>query len=463
MTYSICKNLSENIFRAYDIRGVVDNELTPDVVFTLGLALGSVIREKNQNKVVVARDGRISGPHLMPALQAGLLKTGCEIIDVGEVPTPFLYFANYHFDIQNGIMITGSHNPREYNGLKIIVDKQVFCGEDIKNLLVRIKDRNFIFGEGSVRKDNIVEAYFNRVLSDIKLSKKLKVVIDCGNGIAGKFAPDLFEKMGCNVIPLFCEVDGNFPNHHPDPTRLENLLDLKEAIIKHKADIGLAFDGDGDRLGILTNKGELIWPDRQLMLHAQDMLKRNPAAKIVFDVKCTRYLPQVIKDAGGEPIMWKTGHSFIKSKMSEVKALLGGEMSGHFFFKERWYGFDDGLYAGARILEILSNTAKNSQEVFAELPDSINTPELKLSLEDSYKFAFIDDLIKASSFEGGDLTTVDGLRVDFDDGWGLVRASNTTPCVIFRFEANDENALARIQNLFRDKVSAIDKTLELPF
>ncbi len=463
MTYTLCPEIPEHICRAYDIRGIVETELSENVVYTLGLALGSIILERNHHPVLVARDGRLSGPLLMKALQAGLLKAGCHVVDLGTVPTPFLYFATHHLNIPNGIMLTGSHNPRDYNGLKIVIDHQVFCGDEIQNLSQRVKSQHFNFGQGILRSENIVEAYFERVLSDINLEKPLKVVVDCGNGVTGDFAPRLFEKLGCEVIPLFCEVDGNFPNHHPDPTQLENLEDLRAALIKHQADIGLAFDGDGDRLGVLTNHGELIWPDRQLMLHSKDILERNPGATVIFDVKCSRYLPTVIKESGGHPVMWKTGHSFIKSKMLELGALLGGEMSGHFFFKERWYGFDDGLYSAARLIEILSKTKKTLHELFSEFPNSANTPELKMELDDNYKFTFIEALIQQSSFTEGVCNTVDGLRVDFEDGWGLIRASNTTPCVIFRFEADNEISLSRVQQLFRDQVAKVDNTLELPF
>lgn len=463
MSYTICQKIPEHICRAYDIRGIAEEELSENVIYTLGLALGSVIREKNNHQVLVARDGRLSGPVLIKALQAGLVLSGCEVSDLGVIPTPFLYFATHHFNIPNGIMLTGSHNPREYNGLKMVIDHQVFCGENIEGLADRIEDQHFYYGQGTLCSENIVDAYFQRILSDIKFSKPLKVVVDCGNGVAGNFAPTLFEKLGCEVIPLFCDVDGNFPNHHPDPTQPENLEDLRAAVELHQADIGLAFDGDGDRLGVLTNQGELIWPDRQLMLHSKHILQRNPGATVIFDVKCSRNLPVVIKQSGGTPIMWKTGHSFIKSKMYELNALLGGEMSGHFFFKERWYGFDDGLYAAARLVEILSMTEKSVHELFSEFPNSTNTPELKMFIDDKHKFSFIDDLIQQSSFSNAECNMVDGLRVDFEDGWGLIRASNTTPCVVFRFEANNEKSLHRIQKIFREQVLKVNNDLELPF
>lgn len=464
-TYNLlpAEQIAKTLFRAYDIRGIVGQELTPDVVYTIARAIGSQAIALGEAQIIIARDGRLSGPILSKALAAGLLDSGLDVIDIGMVPTPVLYFATHLLTAKSGVMLTGSHNPANYNGLKMVLGGTTLSADTIQALYQRIQTQDFTQGQGRLFIEDIVPHYINRIAVDVKLNRPLKIVVDCGNGIPGSIAPALYQALGCEVIELFCEVDGRFPNHHPDPTQLENVQDLIKVVQEQKADIGLAFDGDGDRLGVVTNRGELIWPDRQMMLFACDILARNPKAMVIFDVKCSGHLAHIIQQQGGQPLMWKTGHSFIKNKMHETGALLAGEMSGHIFFKERWYGFDDGLYAGARLLEILANATSASDEMFKALPDSINTPELKITIAEELKFSFIADFVKQSQFVDGKLTTIDGLRVDFIDGWGLLRASNTTPCLIMRFEASTSQALQRIQNQFRQQMLAMDPNLVLPF
>lgn len=461
--YSIPKQISPDIFRAYDIRGLTTENLTPDVVYAIGLAIGSEAQQHGQKQMAIARDGRLSSPILIEALSEGLLHSGCDIIDIGVAPTPMLYFATYFLETHSGVMLTGSHNPGNYNGLKIILNGSALGEQDIQKLYQRVVSQNFTSGHGTARKKDISANYIQRIAQDVVLEKPLKIVIDAGNGVAGEIAPRLFRHLGCEVVELFCEINGHFPNHHPDPSALENLYDLQQAVITHQADVGLAFDGDADRLGMVTNKGEVIWPDRQMMLFAKDVLSRNFAAPILFDVKCTRYLAQVIENAGGKPIMWKTGHSLIKTKMREMNAPLAGEMSGHIFFKERWYGFDDGLYAGARLLEILSRDIRSSDEIFESFPNSIVTPELKISLSDERKVSFMSEFIEKTRFDNAKINTIDGLRADFKNGWGLVRLSNTTPCLTLRFEADNEMSLAEIQKLFRKSLLNVDNDLIIPF
>jgi phosphomannomutase/phosphoglucomutase len=374
-----------------------------------------------------------------------------------------LYFATYYLDTHTGVIVTGSHNPPDYNGLKIVIDGETLSGESIQSLRERIEAARFISGQGQVESVNIVPDYIERIRDDVKLERPLKVAIDCGNGVAGNVAPQLFGSIGCEVIELFCEVDGNFPNHHPDPSKADNLKDLIAAVQTQQADLGLAFDGDGDRLGVVTSDGNIVWPDRVLMLYAMDILDRNPGGQIIYDVKCTRFLEPVIRDHGGTPLMWKTGHSFIKAKIRETGALLAGEMSGHIFINERWYGFDDGLYAGVRLLEILAKDARSSSEVFAELPDSVNTPELNVAMQEGEPPVFMQRLLENAHFEGAAVSTIDGLRADFDDGWGLVRASNTTPVLVLRFEADDDAGLARIMGEFRRVMLQAEPGLQLPF
>ena len=452
-----------SIFRAYDIRGIVGDTLTPEIVTQVGKAIGSEAEARGQKTVVVARDGRLSGPSLIAALTEGLRAAGRDVIDIGMVPTPVLYFATHYLKTGSGVMLTGSHNPPNYNGLKIMIGGDTLSGDAIQALKTRIDKAQFVHGAGKHAQQEIGEAYIERVTKDVKLSRPFKVVVDCGNGVAGVLAPQLIRALGCEVIELFCEIDGKFPNHHPDPSQPKNLEDVIAAVHQHKADLGLAFDGDGDRLGVIDSKGNVIWPDRQMMLYAGDILKRNPGAKIIFDVKCSRHLGNSITQHGGTPVMWKTGHSFIKAKIKESGALLGGEMSGHIFFKERWYGFDDALYTAARLLEILSKDKRPPHEVFMDLPDAVNTPELKLEMREGEHFKFMRRIQDSLQFEDAEISTIDGVRADFIDGWGLVRPSNTTPCLVFRFEADNEDALEYIKDQFRRQLLELDPSLTLPF
>ncbi len=455
--------LDASIFKAYDVRGIVDKTLTEDAVYWIGRALGAEAEARGEQHIYVARDGRLSGPKLIAALTRGLTKAGRDVTDLGMVPTPVLYYAAYELGSGSGIMITGSHNPPEYNGLKMVLGSNTLSGPDIQQLRKRIESGTLSEGSGSVDKADVVTQYIERITGDIKLAKPMKVIIDCGNGVAGVVAPPLLRALGCEVSELFCDVDGNFPNHHPDPSKPENLADLKQALAEQQADIGLAFDGDGDRLGVLTPTGNVIWADRQMMLYAQDVLSRNPGAEIIYDIKCTTNLHKIIEQAGGKATMWKTGHSFVKAKLKESGAQLAGEMSGHIFFKERWYGFDDATYTASRLLEILSKDGRTADDIFNALPDSVNTPELNMNTAEGENHPLVEKLVAAADFPNAKITTIDGLRVDFDDGFGLVRASNTTPCLVFRFEAVNEEALARIQEDFRTLVTTQVPEAKLPF
>jgi len=451
------------IFKAYDIRGIVGRTLTPAVAELIGRAIGSQARALGQTGVCIGRDGRLSGPELSQALARGLQAAGIDVIDVGCVATPMVYFATHHLGTGSGVMVTGSHNPPDYNGLKMMLAGETLAGESIQQLRKRIENADFASGSGSYSTAQVSTAYFERIIDHVKLARPMNIVIDCGNGVPGAFAPTLYRRLGCTVRELFCNVDGNFPNHHPDPSQPENLADLIEALRSGSEEIGLAFDGDGDRLGVVTKSGKIIYPDRQLMLFAADVLSRNPGAKIIFDVKSTRNLFPWIRSHGGEPVMWKTGHSLIKAKMKETGALLAGEMSGHVFFKERWFGFDDGMYAGARMLECLSKCTDIEHE-FARLPDSVNTPELQIKLREGENYALIDKLRETAHFEGArEVITIDGLRVEYADGFGLARSSNTTPVVVLRFEADDIQALERIKNDFRRVLLAARPDAQLPF
>ena len=453
-----------SIFRAYDIRGVVDQTLTRDAVTLIGRAIGSEALQRGRDTFAIGRDGRLSGPDLSDALIDGIVSTGCHVKDIGCVPTPVLYFATHYLDTQNGVVVTGSHNPPDYNGLKIVIDGETLSGQAIQSLRERIENRNFISADpGSVEVINVVPDYIERIRGDVTLSRPLKVVVDCGNGVAGGVIPELLSGLGCEVTELFCDVDGTFPNHHPDPSKAENMEDLVTAVAANQADIGLAFDGDGDRLGVVSADGRVIWPDRVLMLYAIDILERNPGGQIIYDVKCTRHLDAIIREHGGEPLMWKTGHSFIKAKIRETGALLAGEMSGHIFINERWYGFDDALYAAARLLEVLGKDNRGSTEIFADLPDSVNTPELNVVMQEGEPPVFIDKLMETAHLAGASISTIDGLRADYEDGWGLVRASNTTPVLVLRFEADDDEALARIMDDFRRVMLQVNPELSLPF
>lgn len=455
--------LPAGIFRAYDIRGVVGDSLTADTAYWIGRAIGAESLACGEPGVVVGRDGRLSGPELASSLIRGLCEAGCDVTDVGMVPTPVLYFAANTLGPRSGVMVTGSHNPPDYNGFKIMIAGETLSGERIQRLYRRLQDGELSSGAGQCRQAEILDAYRARILGDLKVERRLKVVIDCGNGVAGVNAPELIEALGCEVIPLFCEVDGTFPNHHPDPGKPENLRDLIAKVAETGADLGLAFDGDGDRVGVVTNTGEMIYPDRLLMLFARDVLGRNPGAEIIYDVKCTRGLAGVIAAQGGRPLMWKTGHSLIKAKMKETGALLAGEMSGHIFFKERWYGFDDGIYSAARLLEILSLDGRSAAAVFADFPVALSTPEINISVGDERKFALIEALQRDAQWGEASLFTLDGVRVDYPYGWGLVRASNTTPVLVLRFEADSAEQLSQIQQVFHDQLKAVAADLELPF
>ena len=457
--------IAPEIFKAYDIRGIVDRTLTEPAVEAIGRALGTIAQGKGVKKFVIGRDGRLSGPKLSQALARGLAATGMDVVDIGVVATPMVYFATHHFDTGSGVMVTGSHNPPEYNGLKMMVAGETLAAEAIQDLRKVVEAQRFVTpaAAGVQSQADITDAYLDRIASDVKLARPMTIAVDCGNGSPGAFAPLLYEQMGCKVIPLFCEVDGNFPNHHPDPSKPENLKDLIHALKTTDAEVGLAFDGDGDRLGIVTRNGKIIYPDRQLMLFAQEVLSRNPGAEVIFDVKCTRNLFPWIRKHGGKPVLWKTGHSLIKSKLKETGAPLAGEMSGHLFFKDRWYGFDDGMYAGARMLELLSRS-KDATEVLESLPDSISTPELNIPLPaEGENHALIAELQKSARFEGAsEVNTIDGLRVEYPDGFGLMRASNTTPVIVLRFEADSDAALARIRADFTRVLERARPGLPLP-
>ena len=444
-------DISSSIFKAYDIRGIVEKELTPEVVKLIGMAIGSESIAQGERGIVVGRDGRLTGPMLSESLISGLIESGCHVVDIGMVPTPLVYFATYTKGASSGVMVTGSHNPPEYNGFKIMIAGETLAADKIQNLYSRIVNQQFSSGSGSSTSINIDQDYMDTIKSDIVLERELNIVVDCGNGIAGNIAPKLFESLGANVTKLFCLVDGRFPNHHPDPSNPENLEDLIKEVIDTGADLGLAFDGDGDRLGLVDNNGNVVWADRQMILYSRDVLSRKPGAKIIFDVKCSSLLPKDILEHSGEPIMSRTGHSFIKNKLKETDAELGGEMSGHIFFKDRWYGFDDALYTAARLLEIISKTDKTCDEIFAELPDSVSTPEINIHFDkQGQQYDAMEALSKNVDFPDSEINTLDGVRVDYENCWGLVRASNTIPCLVLRFEGSDKEALNSIKSQFKD-------------
>ncbi|WP_423680901.1 phosphomannomutase/phosphoglucomutase [Undibacterium sp. WLHG33] len=455
--------LSPSIFKAYDIRGIIGKTLDADVAYLIGQAFGSAAVAKGEKTVVIGRDGRLSGPDLITALAKGLQSTGVDVIDLGVVVTPMVYFGTNVLGATSGIMVTGSHNPPDYNGFKMVLAGEAIYGDAILALYQTILKKEFAQGSGSYRTHDIRAAYLERIIGDVKLARPIKIAVDCGNGVAGAFAADLYRGMGCEVIELFCEVDGTFPNHHPDPAHAENLQDLIHCLQTTDAEIGLAFDGDGDRLGVVTKDGQIIYPDRQLMLFAEDVLTRNPGAQILYDVKCTRHIAPWVKARGGVPLMWKTGHSLVKAKLRETGSPLGGEMSGHIFFKDRWYGFDDGMYAGARLLEILSRV-KDMTATLNDLPQSASTPELQLKLAEGENFTLIAAMQANASFPGSnEIITIDGLRVEYPDGFGLARSSNTTPVIVMRFEAETPAALARIQAAMKQAVLAVKPDAALPF
>jgi len=455
--------LVESIFRAYDIRGIVDQTLDADVAYQVGQVVGTLTLEANAAPVVVARDGRASGVDLIQGLTNGIASTGCDVVDIGAVPTGVLYFAAYDIGSATGVMVTGSHNPPEYNGIKMVIGGVTLAGDKITDIYKRIKNGNVRVGKGKVSEQDMLDRYRERIAGDIQLSRPLKVIADCGNGIAGVVAANVLRDIGAEVITLFDEVDGTFPNHHPDPSEPENLKDLIEAVRLMDADIGVAFDGDADRLGVVTSVGEIIYSDRLMMLFAKDVLSRVPGATIIYDVKCTGHLHHVIEEAGGKAMMYKTGHSLIKNKMKEVDAPFAGEMSGHFFFKERWYGFDCGIYSACRLLEILAADELDPQELLHSLPNSFSTPELKVQMQEGENHAFIEQMQEKARFADARVTTIDGVRADFADGWGLVRASNTTPILVLRFEGDTEQSLQRIKDIFKQQMLAINPDLRMPF
>jgi len=455
--------IAPEIFKAYDIRGIVGKSLTAAVVRAVGQALGTLAREQRRTTIAIGRDGRLSGPELCAALSDGIRAAGVDVIDLGMVATPMTYFAATHLDTGCSTMVTGSHNPPDYNGLKMVIAERTLSGADIQEVKSRIERNALATGAGAYRTHDIVPAYLGRIVGDVKLARPLKIAIDCGNGVAGAFAPELFSRLGCEVVPLYCDVDGHFPNHHPDPSQPKNLVDLIARLQEGDCELGLAFDGDGDRLGVVTPAGHIIYPDRQLMLFAADVLARVPGATVIYDVKSTRNLGPWIRKHGGTPLLWKTGHSLIKAKMKETGAALAGEMSGHTFFGERWYGFDDGLYAGARLLEILSRHP-DPAAVLDALPDAVSTPELNLACAEGEQHALIEALQASATFpDAVDIIRIDGLRVEYADGFGLARASNTTPMIVLRFEADTEAAIARIQRDFRRVLSAVKPGASLPF
>ncbi|WP_126444235.1 phosphomannomutase/phosphoglucomutase [Sulfuricystis multivorans] len=460
-------NLAPEIFKAYDIRGIVGQSLTAETARLIGQALGTEARQAGIRAIVIGRDGRLSGPELAAALAEGIVGTGTDAVDIGCVPTPVTYFAAHHLGTQSCVSVTGSHNPPDYNGFKIVLGGKTLASERIQALRCRISSADFATGRGVLRRTDVREAYLARIVSDVKLARPMKIVVDCGNGVAGELAPELFRRMGCEVIDLFCTVDGRFPNHHPDPSKPENLRDVQRALHETDAELGLAFDGDGDRLGVVTKDGEIIYPDRQLMLFAADILYRHPGATIIFDVKCSRWVAESIRHQGGVPLMWKTGHALIKAKLKETGAPLAGEMSGHMFFNERWYGFDDGLYAGARLLEIVSRW-EDANWPLKHLPNALSTPELNLKMQEGEPHRLIAKLKEAALekrvLKGArELVTIDGVRAEYADGFGLARASNTTPVVVLRFEADDEAALSRIQADFKAALESIWPGLQVEF
>ena len=454
-----------SIFRAYDIRGVVGRDLDARVAELIGQAIGTVMHEQGHADVVVGRDGRLSGPTMTEALIAGLRRAGRNVIDIGLAPTPVTYFGAYHLRAGSCVSVTGSHNPPDYNGFKIVVGSETLSGPAITDLHARIASGRLHTSDtpGELSTQDIGEDYVQRIAGDVQIDRPLKVVVDAGNGVAGELGPRVLRAIGAEVTPLYCDIDGTFPNHHPDPSEPHNLADLVQMVQRLDADLGIAFDGDGDRLGVVTRDGTNVFPDRLLMLFAADVLERNPGAMVIFDVKCTGRLPGWILRHGGSPLMWKTGHSLVKAKMRETDAELAGEMSGHFFFSERWYGFDDGIYAAARLLEILAAAPGTPTETLDALPDGLSTPEIKVEAPGGDPHAFVERFREQARFEGARASTIDGLRVDWPDGWGLVRASNTTPVLVMRFDADSPEAMARIQGAFREQLRAVQPDLALPF
>ena len=448
------------IFRAYDIRGVVNETLTPDVIHRIGQAIGTEAQDLGERTMIVGYDGRVSSPMVAEALIEGLNASGCDVINIGMVPTPLMYFATHNSDNRSGVMVTASHNPPDYNGFKIVIDGRTLTGDDIDRIYEKFESGDFANGAGSASEIDITQDYMDAIIDDVVVAQPLKVVIDCGNGVAGSIAPDLIENLGCDVISLYCDVDGNFPNHMPDTGDPANLADLIQMVKAEAADIGIAIDGDGDRLVAVTGSGEIVWPDRLMMLFAKDVVSRNPGSDVVYDVKCTRHLNGVISGFGGRPIICRSGHSFVKAKIQETNAILGGEMSGHICFGERWYGFDDGMYSAARLLEIVGSQTEGLDELLAEFPNSVSTPEILIRVNEADKFRLIDKITKIADFGDASLTKIDGIRADFASGWGLIRASNTSAALTLRFEADDESTLQQIKDLFREQIQIVDATLD---
>ena len=454
--YNSRVQINEHIFRANDIRGVAYEDLTEEVVHLLGRSLGSETLSRGIDELIIGRDGRVSSPEIMNWLSSGILSTGCNVIDIGIVTSPMFYHSTFELRASSGVIITGSHNPAEYNGFKIVFKNQSTSSDEILLLKRRILNGEFFSGEGKVDKAEIKESYINRIVESIKLSKSLDISIDCGNGAAGVVAKEVYERLGCNVIELYGDPDGLFPNHHPDPSKEENMLDLIDSVSKNNSAVGLAFDGDADRLGVVSPKGEMIYPDRQMILFSRQVLDSNPGGAVVFDVKCSKLLPDEISLLGGNPLICKTGHTFIKQKIRETSALLGGEMSGHIFFNDRWPGFDDGIYAGARMLEIIAKS--EDKNVFESVPNMMSTPEINIAAADDRKFEIVDRFIKDSKFENANTIDIDGIRVEFDKGWGLLRASNTSPFLVLRFEAETEEDLEEIKEMFYLNLRRIEPT-----
>jgi phosphomannomutase / phosphoglucomutase len=456
-------DISRTIFRAYDVRGVVGEQINEQVFYRIARALAVQLHARGRTGLCLARDGRLSSPALAKAFTQGMLDSGMDVFHLGEVPTPVMYYATKTSGIDSGVIITGSHNPTQYNGIKIVIAGRTLVDADITALYEQVMSEQVMDGVGQESPLAILDDYMARVTADMKVIRPLRVVVDCGNGVAGPLVPRALRQLGCTVLELYCDVDGAFPNHHPDPTVIENLEDLKAAVLLHQADVGLAFDGDADRLGVVTNTGDVIWPDRLMMLYAMHLLKVEPGATVVYDVKCSRHLEHVIKNSGGIARMCPTGHSIVKGVMKQTNAALAGEMSGHIFFNHRWYGFDDALYSACRLLEIMSASTDTLHELFASIPNSVNTPELKISMSDEKKFAFMARFGAEANFENAERIVIDGLRVEFLHGWGLIRASNTTPCLVARFEAESDLKLLEIQALFKKALHAIDDTLVIPF
>jgi len=452
-------NFNPSIFRAYDIRGIAYQDLSKDLVISVGKALGTSIIKRGLDGINVGRDGRLSSPDMFKWLTQGIISTGCNVVDLGIVPTPLLYFSTYKLQYNNGVVITGSHNPSEYNGFKIVIENKSLFGEEIQTIKKIIESLDYSEGEGKKKEDKVIEAYLKELASNVKLKRKVKVVIDCGNGATSVLAKECYKRLGCEVIDLFSDLDGNFPNHHPDPSKPENMKDLIEKVISSGAEIGIAFDGDGDRLGVVSSLGEIIYPDMQMIMFSEEVLKNMQGSKIVYDVKCSKLLPESITRNGGIPVISKTGHSFIKNKIREVSAALGGEMSGHIFFNDRWPGFDDAIYSGARMLEIVS-TQPAEVDLFASLPNLTSTPEINIETEDNKKFLYVEEFKSSMNFPDANVVDIDGVRVEFDYGWGLLRASNTSPVLVLRFEAIDENSLEKIKDKFRNVLRKINPGLE---